>query len=204
MARSVSALYDTFAEAQSAMQDLTNDGFSRDNISIVANDVSGDYSRNLDDPTGKRDVKGNEGANFGAVAGAIIGLGAMLIPGIGPVIGAGPLVAGLIGAGVGAGAGAVTGGITANLVKFGVDEDLAYHYAEGVRRGGTLLVVQTEDSTASRAESILRRHSPIDVKNRASAWRESGWSRFDESGNPLTPAEIEAERKRYLGTKNPV
>jgi len=188
--KTVSALYENFDTAQRAVDDLVNRGFRRDNISLVANDADKTYSSRFDRTDG--DLSGGEGAGFGAVVGALVGLGAMVIPGIGPVIAAGPLVAGLVGAGVGAAAGAVTGGITASLVDSGIDEEYAHYYAEGVRRGGTLLTVQVEDARASEASSILRDHRPVDLDTQAATWRESGWKQFD----PDAPAYTDYEHDR--------
>jgi hypothetical protein len=197
MARTVTGLYDNFAAAQQAVQDLVDAGFARDNISLVANDAAGTY-QNSTTTTAREDVRGNEGASFGAVTGALVGLGAMLIPGIGPVVAAGPLIAALTGAGIGAAAGAVTGGITASLVNFGFTEETAGYYAEGVRRGGTLVVVHADENRAAMAENILNRHGIVDVTARASDWQSSGWSGFDETRDAYTAEEIEAERQRYL------
>ena len=67
---------------------------------------------------------------------------------------------------------------------------------EAVRRGGTLLTVRADEETATRADSILDR-SGVAAAARRDAYRESGWSRFDEAGAPLSREEIEAERNRY-------
>jgi len=107
MAKTVVALYDDFQTARSAVEALVDAGFERSNISLVANDTSGDLARNtttdvtvVDDD----DVSAGEGAGFGAVVGALVGLGVALIPGIGPVLAAGPLAAALM-AGIGAASG---------------------------------------------------------------------------------------------------
>lgn len=196
MTRTVTALFDDMSSAQQAVRDLVDAGFDRDHISLVANDASGKYKTYAD--RNGEDITGEEGAGFGAVAGALIGLGAMLIPGIGPVVAAGPVLAALTGAGVGAAAGAVTGGVTASLVDFGFDEETAHYYAEGVRRGGTMVVVRADDNRATQAETILNRHSVVDVHARANQWKQSGWSGFDASRNPYTTDEIERERTRYI------
>ena len=135
MTKTIVALYDEFANARQAVEALVDAGFERDDISMVASDASGEYAEYVNE-----DVTAEEGAGFGAVVGALVGLGVALIPGIGPVLAAGPLAAALM-AGIGAAAGAVTGGIVAALVDFGVPEDHAQYYAEGVRRGGTLVTV---------------------------------------------------------------
>jgi uncharacterized protein (TIGR02271 family) len=183
--KTIVGLYKDFDTAQRVVEDLTDAGISRDHISLMANDASGQYASVIKQNAGdQKDVKAGEGAAVGAVAGALVGLGAMLIPGIGPVVAMGPLVAGLTGAGVGAVAGAATGGITASLVDMGVTDEDAGYYAEGVRRGGTLVVVQSEDNNSREIMEIMRDHSPMDVRTMAEEWRQSGWRGFDESSTP--------------------
>ncbi|MBI5669167.1 MAG: YsnF/AvaK domain-containing protein [Chloroflexi bacterium] len=177
--KTVVALYEDFNTARDVVEDLVEAGFSRDRISLVANDASGEYKRYIG--TDDDDVSAGEGAGFGAVVGGLIGLGAMLIPGIGPVIAAGPLVAGLTGAAVGAAAGAATGGIVGSLVDMGVNEDEAGYYAEGVRRGGALVTVQIDDNWENRVVDIMSRHRPVDIRRSAEEWRRSGWTGFDAS-----------------------
>ncbi len=198
--RTIVALYDDFDVAKDVVEDLVEAGFKRENISIMANDAAGEYAMHLKrdvEMVGQGDVSGAEGASFGAVVGGLVGLGAMLIPGVGPVIAAGPLVAALVGAGVGATAGAVTGGITASLVDLGVDDEYAGYYAEGVRRGGTLVVAHAEDTWEDRIRDIMSRHDPVDVSTRASTWKEKGWSGFDEASKPYTREEVTTERAMY-------
>jgi len=199
MTKTVAALYDRFDTAQRVVENLTEAGFDRHDISMVANDASGEYSNRMSgdrDIVINEDVSAGEGAGFGAVVGTLIGLGAALIPGIGPVIGAGPLAVALT-AGIGAAAGAIMGGITAALIDMGVDEDDAGIYAEGVRRGGTLITITTNDEWAERAEQIMNRYNPVDLDTRSSLWRERGWSRFDESAAPYNREQIEQEQRAY-------
>ncbi|MFO7321294.1 MAG: general stress protein [Chloroflexota bacterium] len=185
MARTIVALYDNFDIAKRAVQELVDAGFDRENISLVANDASGEYSRSYVErqDVENDDVSAAEGAGFGAVVGALVGLGVALIPGIGPVLAAGPLAAALM-AGIGAAAGAATGGVVAGLVDFGVPEEEAHVYAEGLRRGGTLVSVTADDMHAGRIEEIMNRHDPIDLDHRAAMWRESGWEAFEADSEP--------------------
>lgn len=86
---------------------------------------------------------------------------------------AGPIVAGL----TGALAGAITGGIVGALVKSGVPEDVAPYYAEGIRRGGTLISVQTWNTL--EAEDIMHRNGSVNIHERINQWRQDGWTGFD-------------------------
>src|SRR5579871_2712018 len=194
MAKTVVALFDDFDDARSAVEALVDAGFDRDDISLVANDATGEYGRYMKDGTYDEDVTAGEGAGFGAVVGALVGLGVALIPGIGPVLAAGPLAAALF-AGIGAASGAVTGGVVAGLVDFGVPEEHAERYAEGVRRGGSLVTVHvTQDEWAERAQSVLNRYNPVDLNERSSEWRSSGWTNYDSSAAPLTNEQIQQNR----------
>lgn len=195
MARTVVGLFDHFSDAEHAVRSLTNAGFRREDISILANDRTGEYSRSVS-TTGESAA--GEGAAVGAVGGGVlggllgllIGIGALAIPGIGPVIAAGPLAAALGTAGataaVGAGIGVATGGVLGALVGAGVPEEEAHVYAEGVRRGGTLVVVNAPDTQAASASDILLRAGAVDISKRGAEWRTSGWSRFDENAEPYT------------------
>lgn len=199
MARTVVALYDDFASANAAVRDLVDNGFSRDDISLMASDAEGTYGNYI---TGREvtDVEtsgATEGAGVGAGVGAVVGglggllvgLGALAIPGVGPVIAAGPLAAaltGLAGAGVGAVAGGITGGLLGALVDMGIPEESAHYYAEGVRRGGTLVSLRASDDMTNRAVDIMNRHNPVDINQRATQWRETGWTAFHEDAEPYT------------------
>ncbi len=198
MAKTVVALFDDMNHAQMAVRELQDGGFRREDISLVASDATreGMRSEGTGD-TGEAVATGaiggaGIGAALGGVAGLLVGLGALTIPGIGPIVAAGPIAAALAGAGMGA----VAGGLVGALVGLGVPEDEAGYYAEGVRRGGTLVTVQTSDEMANRAADALNRHHPVNIKQRASSWRESGWRGFDPDAKLYRPGEREYERTR--------
>jgi uncharacterized protein (TIGR02271 family) len=127
-----------------------------------------------------------------------VGLGALAIPGIGPVIAAGPIVAGLTGAGLGA----VAGGVVGALVDMGLPEAEAERYAEGLRRGGALVTAQVADDRVDEAMDIMDRHHPIDLKERTRTWQESGWQGFSPEADMLTSADIERERSFYSSPRS--
>jgi len=183
------AIYDDFESANKAMTDLTNDGISRDDIGLAVNngERKGEYS-NLEAHVEKyEDVTGSQGGVFGGVigglAGAAVALTAIVIPGIGPIIAAGPLVAllgGATGAVIGGTAGAISGGVAASLIHLGISDDEADYYAEAIRRGNALLTVTAkDDNQASLISDVLRRYNPINLKRRVNEWREKGWQGFD-------------------------
>ena len=137
------------------------------------------------------------GAVTGGVVGGAAGLAASLmglaIPGIGPIIAAGPIVSLLTGAGVGA----VAGGLIGGLTDMGVSRSDAEYYAEAVRRGGALVTVRADDARAERAAEIMRNHGAIDIERRAERWREYGWTGFDANAQPYTVADLAREEDLY-------
>jgi hypothetical protein len=210
MAKTVVGLFDNFTDAQNVVQELTSAGFARDDISLLANDQRGEYSRAVGDTgesaTGEGAAAGAIGGGvLGGVLGLLVGVGALAIPGIGPVLAAGPLAAALGTAGastlVGAGIGAAAGGVIGALVGAGIPEEDANFYAEGVRRGGTLVMVKSSDDMANRAYDIMQRYGAVDIDKRGSEWRSSGWNRFDESATPYSSdADNKWERSSKVGT----
>lgn len=196
MTKTIVGLFDTFAEAQTVVQDLVDGGFDRSRISVVANDAQGEYAsyaNNSGEHSNAADGAG-AGAVTGTVAGGVLGLlvgvGALAIPGIGPVLAAGPLAAALGSTALGAGIGAAAGGLLGGLIGAGVPEEDANYYAEGVRRGGSLVTVSSSDDMAERAYDIMQRHGAVDIDERGAQWQGSGWSRFDENAQPYTAQEI--------------
>lgn len=209
MANTVVGLFDDFSTAQRTVQMLVDAGVDRDAISIVANDAKGEYKH--------YDADGNnaaEGAGAGAVGGGVIGgvlgllvgVGALAIPGIGPVLAAGPLAAALGTAGastlVGAGIGAATGGLIGGLVGLGISEEDAHMYAEGVRRGGTLVTAKVADNMANTAVEIMQRNGAVDLNTVGASWRQSGWKGFDANAKPYSASEIESFRSSRPATRS--
>jgi stress response protein YsnF len=193
MTKVVVGLYDRFEDAQRVVQELVNAGFERDSISLVANDAKGKFRKDTGQVERGGDVKegaaagAGVGAAVGGIGGLLAGLGLLAIPGIGPVLAAGPLVAALGGAGIGAAA----GGLIGALVDAGIPEERAHEYAEGVRRGGTLVSVHARDDQAQKAADIMERYNPADLNQRAGKWREDKWQRFDHEAKPYTGEELD-------------
>jgi hypothetical protein len=192
MTKTVSALYDTYDAASSAVNALEGAGISHSDISIVSNNAEGRATAAQDVGTGA-----GVGAGVGGVGGLLAGLGLMAVPGVGPVVAAGWLVATAVGAVAGAAVGGAAGGIVGALTGTGVPEDEANLYAEGVRRGGTLVTAKVEDARAPEAQSILQRQKYVDMDARGRSYRESGWSRFDPNAPAYTTEQIAQERARY-------
>ena len=198
MTTTVTALYDDYANAKSAVSDLEAAGIARSDISIVANNADGHYTVKHPSNAGPDAGAGaGIGAALGGAGGLLAGLGMLAIPGVGPVVAAGWLVAAAAGAVTGAVVGGAAGGILGSLTTAGVDERDAHFYAEGVRRGGTLIAVRTDDRHEPAVREILERHNYVDPKTRLAAYQQGGWRHFDETREPYTAEEIAAERERF-------
>jgi stress response protein YsnF len=168
--RTIAHVFQTYAEATRVVQALESAGIPHSDISIVSGDKSvtntGYDSMGTSgtgtgtgltsgDPEQGAATGGGTGATIGTVlgggAGLLAGIGSLAIPGIGPLVAAGWLVAALTGAGVGAAA----GGLLGSLTGAGVSEADAHTYQEGVNSGGTLLTVRADDAQAAHVEQIM-------------------------------------------------
>jgi len=201
MTATISRLYDNYTDAQEAIQRLEAAGVPHSDISIVANNsdnwFSGDKKVDRDrDGVDDRAEGAGKGAGIGAgvggTAGLLAGLGLLAIPGLGPVVAAGWLAA----TAVGAAAGAATGGVVGALVEAGVSEEDAHSYAEGVRRGGTLVSARVADADRARLDAVLDQ-SAVNLRDRSAAWQKSGWKAFDPTSKPYGADEIRKERQLY-------
>jgi len=201
----ISRLYDDYNMAARVYNDLDDAGISTSDISIVANNGENWYDENAREP-GRIDTDGDgvddrtEGAATGAgiggtvggIAGLLAGLGLMAIPGLGPVVAAGWLVS----TAALAVAGGAAGGLIGSLTQHGVSEDDANAYAEGVRRGGTLVTARVNEADAARVEAIMNR-SAVNMRDRVALWQRNGWSRFDPKAPAYTADQIRRERELY-------
>lgn len=196
MKKTATGLFDDYSDASAAVSALEAHGISSDDISIVSNNVDDRYTKETNAAEGAGAGAGI-GAAVGGVGGLLTGLGIMAIPGVGPVVAAGWLATTAAGAAAGAVAGGAAGGLIGAMTESGVSEDDAHVYAEGVRRGGTLVTARVDESIYPEAEAILRQSNWVDPVERRSAYAAQGWTRFDDTLDPYGPAEIEQERLRY-------
>ena len=197
MTTTVTGLFDHYSDATSAVDQLKAAGISEDDISIVSKNADGRYKDN--DVGEDAGTGAGIGAAVGGVGGLLTGLGIMAIPGVGPVVAAGWLAATAAGAVTGAVVGGAAGGLIGALTDSGVDERDAHVYAEGVRRGGTLVTAKVDEGRAAEAEAILQRSNWVDQPTRRTAYEGQGWTGFDDASEPYSQAEIDAERARYAG-----
>lgn len=158
-------VYDTEAEAIRAVEDLKAKGYRAEDISVI-----GKNRKDIETITDETGTKAGEGAAAGAatggaiggLAGLLAGVGALAIPGIGPILAAGPIAATLTGAAVGAG----TGGLAGALIGMGIPEDEADRYDSYVKEGKILVLVDRDINNLDREtltdDLTLTRHNDVD------------------------------------------
>ena len=167
--KSVFGIYPSTVAAEKAVDTLLRAGFSNGAISVLLPD-----DQSTRDFAHKKDTKAPEGTTTGVAAGGALGgtlgvlagIGAIAIPGVGPFIAAGPIMAGLAGLGVG---GAV-GGLIGALVGMGIPEYEAKRYEGRVKNGGVLLSVHCDTSDQiKRAEELLKSTGAEDISSAGEA-----------------------------------
>lgn len=159
----VFGIYPSYDAVERAVDALKSAGFRNTDISVLFPENAG-----TKDFAHAKGTKAPEGATTGAASGAVVGgtlgwlagIGALAIPGLGPFIAAGPIMAALAGVGVG---GAV-GGVTGALVGLGIPEYEAKRYEGRLKKGGILLSVHSDNSDwTKRAKDILQRTGAEDI-----------------------------------------
>jgi len=161
--RTIAHVYSSYSEATRVVTALESAGIPHSDISIVSGDKTAGTTGTTGTSTGMTSGDPEQGASTGAGTGATLGtvlgggagllagIGSLAIPGIGPLVAAGWLVAAITGAGVGAAA----GGLVGSLTGAGVSEADAQSYQEGVNSGGTLVTARVDDAQAMRVEQLM-------------------------------------------------
>ena len=159
----VFGIYASVERAAKAVDALISAGFLSNDISVLLADT-----RSTREFAHEKETKAPEGTTVGVTAGGVIGgtigvlagVGALAIPGVGPLIAAGPIMAGLAGLGVGG----VVGGLVGALVGMGIPEYEAKRYEGRVKGGGTLLSVHCDTAAQiTRAKELLRSSGAEDI-----------------------------------------
>lgn len=165
----VFGIFKTQSQLEMAVDSLKSAGFRNSDISALFPDNRGTkefaHEKNTKAPEGAAGGAGT-GAVLGGTLGWLAGIGLLAIPGLGPLIAAGPIVAALAGAGVG---GAV-GGIVGALVGMGIPEYEAKRYEGFIKKGGILLSVHSDDSAwTKKAKKILEDTGANDIASTGEA-----------------------------------
>jgi hypothetical protein len=192
----VTRLFDNYDNAERAVGELKLLGIADDDLSLIANNENGLHSHRVRD--GKPDTTGEEaaedsgkgagiGALVGGLGGVFAGVSMIVIPGLGPAVAVGWLASAALGAASGAVGGALLGGAAGGLVgalaHAGVHEDDSHVYAEGVRRGGTLVSARVPDDLVEAAEATLDSSGGARAGALGRQYREQGWSPQYESAS---------------------
>ncbi len=179
----VFGIYQDRLTVESAVDMLQQAGFRNTDISVLF-----PYNEGTKDFATEKSTKAPEGTAAGAGTGAVVGgtlgwlagIGALAIPGVGPFIAAGPIMAALAGVGVGG----VVGGLTGALVGMGIPEYEAKRYEGRIKEGGILLSVHSDSSDwTKKAKQILERSGAQDVSSTGEASAD-----FSESDRPMPRA----------------
>ena len=172
MTETIAGFFGTLAEGQRARAALLEAGFPKNQLSFLAGDTSGHATPDIGPVMKESESESGEDAFKGAAIGLAVGMVALFLPGIGPVLVAGPLAA-YVG---GIAAGAAIGELIGVLKDHGISEEEARFYAEGVARGGALVTIH--DATPERqklARKILDKSGAIGTEQLAA-----------DSANPAT------------------
>lgn len=149
-------------EAIQAIESLKTRGYSTDEISIIARD--NEEVSNVSEATGTKAPEGlatgaTAGGVLGGLAGLLAGAGALAIPGIGPILAAGPIAAALTGAAVGAGAGGLVGG----LIGLGIPEEEANRYSDYVKEGRILVLVESDETRRNDVHTTFSENNSLNA-----------------------------------------
>ena len=147
---------------------LLNAGFYEDDISLAMKDANV-HSTEL------QELGVNEGAGFGALIGALVGIGSALVPGIGPLVGSGPLAVALT-AGISAPVGALIGSSIAGLLDLHLNKENLAHDRNGLCEDSTIVSITTYPQWVEWAERIMTRYQPLKLEQREA---EQQWPKFE-------------------------
>lgn len=165
--KTIVAFFDHPEDADAVIEELSFRGIDKSQISVIAHERAVE-PRHVAPPAAPVDkamtVGVTGGAALGGLGGLLVGLGALAIPGIGPVFAAGTLAGALTGGAVGTGVGMFTGGLAGALVGWELSEEEARLYAEGVRQGGILLAVQVHEDALPQIKAVLHDARAIDIE----------------------------------------
>jgi len=191
----VMAIFQDETAVEHAIDQLRNHGFRSTDVSVLLADNKG-----TKDFAHKKDTKAPEGATTGGTSGAAVGgilgwlagIGALAIPGVGPLIAAGPIVAALAGAGVGG----VIGGLTGALIGMGIPEYEAKRFEGMIKEGKALVSVHCDSQEwVSKAKEVLENAGGTDIASRSeeSADHQSADHQSVGFNRPISRAGVETD-----------
>lgn len=162
MNKKIVGIFHNEYEASQAIEELKSRGFLTEDISVIARNRRD--AEAISEQTGSKAPEGAAsgaatGGVLGGVTGLLAGIGALAIPGIGPIIAAGPIAATLAGAAAGAG----TGGLVGGLIGLGIPENEAESYDNYVDEGRILVMVDADNARANDVYTVFRKHNSVNA-----------------------------------------
>ncbi|HSX24362.1 MAG TPA: hypothetical protein VLG69_00120 [Candidatus Andersenbacteria bacterium] len=159
--KTIVGLFETYAAAQAAIQKLEELGYSVHDMNVVAPEsVVKEHPNEVVEGAG-------EGAAVGGLAGLLIGLSALVVPGIGTIVATASILSSTA---IGAGVGATAGGFIGALVELGIPEKEVRTYVEAVREGGIMVTVPASTTNQeSQIEDVMKEYNALEVKERLQA-----------------------------------
>jgi uncharacterized membrane protein len=177
MTQSIAGIFDTREQAERVVQALIDAGISRDQISLLTRADEAEQALESGSDTGQArnlTIGAVGGGVMGGTLGTLVGMLAIGVPGIGPIVAAGPIAAVLSSYGAsmvfGAGVGAVGGGLLGGLAWAGVPKEEAHIYSEAIRRGNMVILVQSDNNET--VIDILHAYGAVNAGARYAEWRQ--------------------------------
>ncbi len=150
--KTVIGVFSDRPSAEKAIGELRNQGFGSEEINIIGQ--KGGSTTTYEDDVSDGALTGG---TLGGIGGLLVGVGALAIPGVGPIVAAGPIAAAL--------SGAVAGGIAGGLIDWGIPAETSRKYEQQVAQGGILAVIKTDSAKVQQAAQILRQGGAVDVES---------------------------------------
>jgi rhodanese-related sulfurtransferase len=155
--QTIIGVFESRGRAENAVNTLRQQGFTSEEINIVSkkqqntNTTQGEtYDDDIVDGT-------LTGGTLGGIGGLLMGAGALLLPGIGPILAVGPITAAV--------GGAIAGGIAGGLIDWGIPAEASQRYEQEVAQGSILAIIRTDTTKVTSAAQILRQNGAKDVEN---------------------------------------
>jgi hypothetical protein len=180
--KTIIGLFEREHQADLAIRELERAGFNENHLGVIAPNTIAqrvDLEEDKQEGTIQTDHKLGPagGAAVGGLTGLLAGLTALAVPGIGPVLAAGMIAAST-------GLGATAGGLLGALTSTSITEEDAHAYAEGLKRGGILVVVNADDQHEAEVKSLLRKAGAVEIESKRKEWEAAGWTGFDREVLP--------------------
>ena len=155
----VVGLFDDRSQAERAVNEIKESGIRKKKISIAGKEgrLRGEGKEEEGMTGGRMATGATTGGTIGGMAGLLAGAGALAIPGVGPILAAGPIAAGLTGV--------AAGGVVGGLVDMGIPRERGEHYEKELKRGSIIAAVETDGAKVEEVSSFMRNNGARDVES---------------------------------------